>query len=129
MKVFVDTNVFVASLTEEPERGETATELLNSQNHLYTSLLNLMELRTVLTKKKKMEMDEVEEIEETVVGGVDLLVPDASDMIEANRVQKETLLYPMDSVMAACASERDAELTSFDSELLEHTGTHPEELV
>jgi len=29
MKAFVDTNVFVASLTDEPGRGDVATEFLN----------------------------------------------------------------------------------------------------
>ncbi|WP_436900284.1 type II toxin-antitoxin system VapC family toxin [Halovenus halobia] len=51
-KVFVDTNVFVASLTDEPSRGETATELLNQEHEFCTSILNLIELRSVLTKKK-----------------------------------------------------------------------------
>jgi len=32
MKVFVDTNVFIASITDEPGRGDVATELLN-ENH------------------------------------------------------------------------------------------------
>jgi predicted nucleic acid-binding protein len=48
MKVFVDTNVFVASLTDEPERGSVATSFLDEDHEFYTSLLNLMELRTVL---------------------------------------------------------------------------------
>ena len=51
MKVFVDTNVFIASITEEPARGEMATELLNENHEFYTSILNLMEIRSVLTKR------------------------------------------------------------------------------
>jgi predicted nucleic acid-binding protein len=47
MKVFVDTNVFVASLTDEPERDSVATSFLDEDHEFYTSLLNLMELRTV----------------------------------------------------------------------------------
>lgn len=49
-KVFLDTNILIAALTDEPERGEMATELLNEDIDFYTSLLNLMELRTVLSK-------------------------------------------------------------------------------
>lgn len=51
MKVFVDTNVFVASLTDEPDRGDVATEFLNRDYDFCTSILNLMEIRSVMTKK------------------------------------------------------------------------------
>ena len=57
MTPFVDTNVFVASLTDEPGRGEEATEFLDGDHDFYTSILNLMELRTVLTKKKQVKQD------------------------------------------------------------------------
>ena len=39
MKVFVDTNVFIASITDEPGRGDVATELLN-ENHDFSAVLN-----------------------------------------------------------------------------------------
>ena len=81
MKLFLDTNVIIASLTDEAERGETATQLLNSDHEFHTSLINIMELRTVLAKKKRIEMERVEEIESEVVQDVNLLVPDASDMM------------------------------------------------
>jgi len=55
MKVFVDTNVFIASLTDEPARGDTATQLLNEDHEFCTSILNLMEMRSVMTKKKQVE--------------------------------------------------------------------------
>jgi len=62
MKVFVDTNVFIASITEEPGRGEIATELLNENHEFCTSILNLMEIRSVLTKKKRVEQEQVEDV-------------------------------------------------------------------
>jgi predicted nucleic acid-binding protein len=57
MKVFADTNVFTASITDEPSRGDVATELLNEDHDFCTSILNLMEIRSVLTKKKRVEQD------------------------------------------------------------------------
>ena len=57
MKVFVDTNVFIASLTDEPGRGKIATQLLNKDHEFCTSILNLMEIRSVMTKKKRVEQD------------------------------------------------------------------------
>jgi len=129
MRLFLDTNVFIASLTDEPERGEVATQLLNTDHDFHTSLINIMELRTVLAKKKRMEMERVEEIESEVVRDVNLLVPDASDIMEANKIQRETLLYPLDAFVLACAEGRDAELVSFDSEILDNGGMHPEEVL
>ena len=45
---------------------------------------------------------------------------DASDVMAANRLQSETLLYPMDAVILSAADAADATLVSFDSELVEH---------
>jgi len=41
MKVFIDSNIFVAVLTEE-ERFSEAKKLLNSDHRIVTSMLNLM---------------------------------------------------------------------------------------
>lgn len=55
MRLFLDTNIFVATVTDEPEFGVVATELLNTDHELLTSTLNLMEVRTVLTKKNRLD--------------------------------------------------------------------------
>lgn len=129
MRLFLDTNVIIASVTGEPDRGETATRLLNQDHDFYTSLINLMEVRTVLTKKKKVEREQVEEVESRIVGGVELLIPDATDMMQANKKQSENLLYPLDALILACAEGNDAELVTFDSEILDNGGTHPREVL
>jgi len=129
MRVFLDTNVVIASVSNEPERGETATRLLNQDHDFYTSLINLMEVRTVLTKKKQVERKQVEDVENKIVSGVEILIPDATDMMEANKKQRENLLYPLDALILACAKGKDAELVTFDSEILDNGGTHPQELL
>nr|WP_256530542.1 PIN domain-containing protein [Halovivax cerinus] len=62
MKLFLDTNVIVAAVTRDTERSETAIAVLNDLDETYTSVLNLMELRSVLTKKKGFERDRVSRI-------------------------------------------------------------------
>jgi uncharacterized protein with PIN domain len=62
MKLFVDTNVLIASLTDEPTRGAVATELPNEDHEFCTSIRNLMEVRSVLTKKMQVEQDRVENV-------------------------------------------------------------------
>lgn len=44
--------------------------------------------------------------------------PDASDMMAANRLQSNTLLYSMDAMILSSADAADATLVLFDSELI-----------
>jgi predicted nucleic acid-binding protein len=129
MKVFVDTNVFIASLTAEPNRGEIATQLLNQDHDFCTSILNLMEIRSVLTKKKRVEQDRVEAVLSDIYSSVDIYAPEISDQIAAYELQEETLLYTMDCVLLALANDVDATLVTFDGELLDHGAVVPETLV
>jgi predicted nucleic acid-binding protein len=131
MRLFLDTNVFVASLTDEPGRGEFATRLLNrtDEYELHTSLLNLMEIRTVLTKKKEIDLAAANDAIDEIVYDAELTIPDASDVMNANELQNETLLYPMDAIVASLADGVEAELVTFDSEMLDHVGHSPEEIL
>jgi putative PIN family toxin of toxin-antitoxin system len=129
MKVFVDTNVFIASLTEEPGRGEIATQLLNEDHEFCTSLLNLMEIRSVMTKKKGVEQDRVEAVLSDIYSSVDIYAPEISDQISAYESQRDNLLYTMDCVLLALANDVHATMVTFDGELLDHGGVPPEELI
>jgi predicted nucleic acid-binding protein len=119
MRLFLDTNIFIAAVTDEPETGALAVELLDSDHEFLTSTMNLMELRSVLTKKQRLELPRAEAIQDEITADVRVVIPDASDMMDANRLQRETLLYPLDCLILACAQSHDAELVSFDSELQE----------
>lgn len=123
MKVLVDTNVFVASLTDEPTRGDIATELLNQDYDFCTSILNLMEIRSVMTKKKQVEQDRVEDVLS------DIYAPEISDQISAYSLQRDTLLYTLDCVLLALAEDLDATLATFDGELLGNGAVEPNDLV
>lgn len=129
MKVFVDTNVFIASLTDEPGRGEIATQLLNEDHEFCTSILNLMEIRSVMTKKKRVEQDRVEAVLSDIYSSVDIYAPEISDQIAAYELQRDDLLYTMDCVLLALANDVDATMVTFDGELLDHGGVAPEELM
>lgn len=129
MKLFVDTNVFIASLTDEPTRGDIATDLLNADHDFCTSVLNLMEIRTVLTKKKRVEQDRVEEVLSDIYRRVDIYAPEISDHVSAYELQRDTLLYTVDCVLLSLAEDVDATLVTFDGELLDHGAASPSEFV
>ncbi|ELZ20262.1 PilT protein domain-containing protein [Halosimplex carlsbadense 2-9-1] len=119
----------MAAVTRDTDRSEDAVELLNEVDEAYVSVLNLMELRSVLTKKKQFERDRIERIENRITTRATVTVPDASDMVAANQLQSETLLYPMDALVLAAADAVDATLVSFDSELIEHGAEHPTDVL
>ena len=126
MKLLLDTNILVAAVTRDTQRSATAIELLNEADSVYVSVLGLMELRSVLAKKKLFERDRIDQIERRITMRATVTIPDASDMLTANRIQSETLLYPMDALILAAAEAIDATLVSFDTELLDHGAVHSE---
>ena len=100
-------------------------ELLNEHHDFCTSILNLMEIRSVLTKKKRVEQERVEEALADIHGRVDIYAPEISDQISAYSLQQGTLLYTLDCVLLALAEDIDATLVTFDGELLENGPTSP----
>mgnify|MGYP002761347278 CR=1 FL=1 len=129
MKIFIDSNIFVAVLTEEEERFSEAKKLLNSDHQIVTSMLNLMEVRSVLSKKKNHDRAEIQEVEDDIIEMADIIIPDSSDFIRANPLQKESYAYPIDSILMAIARNADAVLATFDSELLDNGAKEPGELL
>ena len=124
MRCFADTNVLVAVLIKDDDRATAAVSVLN-EHETYTSVLNLMEPRSVLSKKRRFERERVETAEARIIDRAKIAFPDASDIVAANRLQRETLLYPMDALILAAAKAADATLVSFDAELREHGAKSP----
>ena len=129
MRVLLDTNVLVAAVTRDTDRSDEAIELLDQVDDPLVSVLSLMELRSVLSKKKRFERDRIDAIENRVTSRMTVTFPDASDMMAANRLQSETLLYPMDAMILSAADAADATFVSFDSELVEHGADLPQQLL
>jgi len=129
MKAFFDTNVLVAAVTSDTDRSDTAIRVLNESTDAYTSILNVMELRSVLAKTKSFERDRIDRVEERIVRKNTVVFPDASDVVSASEFQSETLLYPMDALILSAADAVDCPLVTFDAELLEHGAVEPGELL
>lgn len=50
-------------------------------------------------------------------------------MLRAFNLQNETLMYPMDAIIVEQANSVGAEVVTFDSEVLDHTGLTPEAVI
>jgi predicted nucleic acid-binding protein len=94
-----------------------------------TAFFDLMELRSVLAKKKAFERDRIERIEDRIARKTTVVFLDASDIVAANTLQQETLLYPMDGIVLAAADSVECPLVSFDSGLRDHGAVEPAELL
>lgn len=129
MTFFIDTNILIAATVGEPGRGEVARDLLDADYEFATTLLNVMEYRTVLTKKKKFEQERVEELIDGLFDRVDVYGPETGDLLEAYAIQRDTLLYTMDTVILATAKEVGGPLVTFDGELLDNGAISPEEVL
>ena len=122
MRLCLDTNVLLATIIDAEDTADIATELLDSDEHSFVvTALSIMELRAVLTKKEKLEPD--------IGQDVDVFIPDSGDIMTGVRLQKETLLYPMDAMILACADAADASLVSFDGELQQHGAVAPSDVL
>lgn len=63
MSLFVDSNIFIAIVTDDTDRSDIARELLNSDQEFYSSIYNIMEVRNVLATKYHFKRDRIEEVE------------------------------------------------------------------
>lgn len=127
MRLLVDTNVLVAALVKEGGDGP-ATRLLDDDHECCVALLSLMEVRTVLTKKKRLEQDEAEQILTGIAARADVYATERDDVLNAYELQKESLLYPVDCLLLSLADGIDAKLVSFDAELQTAGALDPEAL-
>lgn len=129
MRVLVDADVFIAVLQAEPEKGEIARELLNSTHYISTSTAVLMEIRTVLAKKKAQPMQKVASALDTIRQRLDYYITSVPSFSLIDNLQKETLLYPMDCIHYSTAMENELILASFDSELQGNGAISPSDLI
>lgn len=92
MRLFLDTNVILATVVDDADTAGSATQLLDETGHEFAiSVFSAMELRAVLTKKQRLSQDRVEEIVGDLVADVDVFLPDSGDITDAVTLQQTTL--------------------------------------
>lgn len=129
MKIYVDTNIFI-SLIEDSKGADVANRLLNIQNHeIGTGMLNIFEIRTVLTKKKFRPQPQVETIICWLKRNLDFIVDYVPPLPNVEARQKTTLLYPMDCMILQTSDEVGAVPTTLEREMRDHGAVHPRYLV
>lgn len=88
-----------------------------------------MEIRSVMTKKKQVEQDRVEDVLSDIYTQVDFTHQKSATRFPAYSLQQDTLLYTLDCVLLALADDLDATLATFDGELLDNGAVEPSGLI
>lgn len=129
MSLFVDSNVFIAVVTDDTDRSETARELLNSDRQFYSSIYSIMEIRSVLATKYHFKRERIEEIERRIRTYADPVNHSSILIQTADSIQEETYVTAMDAIMLASAEHVDGALVTFDTELHRHGAKPPDEFL
>lgn len=80
-------------------------------------------------KHKHWEQERAEETIEGISDRIEVFIHETSDVLATNQLQRKTLLYPMDCLIYAASEDADAELVTFDEEMLDNGAVSPSEIL
>lgn len=105
------------------EKYDVSRKFLNTNTgNIATTLVNLMEIFTVLTRKYKWSKEDAIDIVETLKKECEILIPNEYDFIDAYEIQQQFMLTINDALIVAIAKRENLTLITFDKELLQYDG-------
>jgi predicted nucleic acid-binding protein len=146
ISAYLDTDVLLNWLCEEAN-GRTGAKLWKAPLEIIkasenkniagcTSLLNLIEIRFVLRRKKKWTEKEIETTISKIHSIIAVIIPNTDDIISAYSLQGECNLDPFDAIYLAISKEkcdklitRDATFINLANEIKPDFALTPEEFV
>ncbi len=129
IKTFLDTDVILNWLCKETTKeGETLWEapyeiLKKAEKEeivLYTTLINIMEIRFVLRRKKRWTKLEIEEVIRDL-GEIDnfgIIIPEETDLITGFNFQASHMLDPFDAIYLSVVDKISGFLVSRDRDFI-----------
>ena len=129
IKTFLDTDVILNWLCKETTKeGETLWEapyeiLKKAEKEeivLYTTLINIMEIRFVLRRKKRWKELEIEEVIRDL-GEIDnfgIIIPEETDLITGFNFQASHMLDPFDAIYLSVVDKISGFLVSRDRDFI-----------
>ena len=116
----IDSNVFLNVLIYGDEFEEAKKFLNEHSDNIETTLVNLMEIFSILTRKYKWKREDALKAIKLIEGNCRILIPNEYDFMRAYQIQKEHLLTVNDSLLVSIASRENAILITYDKELLKY---------
>ena len=129
IKAFLDTDVILNWLCKEATKEgealwEAPYEILKKAEKeeivLYTTLINIMEIRFVLRRKKKWKELEIEEVIRDL-GKIDnfgIIIPEETDLITGFNFQASHMLDPFDAIYLSVVDKISGFLISRDRDFI-----------
>jgi predicted nucleic-acid-binding protein len=143
-KIFLDTDIFLNWLfkEEDPKTGfklwKAPHEIMKrvEMNKLegFTSIFVLMEIRTILSRKKGWKKEEIISLERDIKRNFEILLSDLMDILESAELQLKEWTTPIDTINILLASKVPRVIfITRDKEVLERASKYvkavtPEEL-
>ncbi|MGA1873343.1 MAG: type II toxin-antitoxin system VapC family toxin [Thermoplasmatota archaeon] len=114
----IDSNVFLQVLLKTSEEKEAKKFLDRNKDQISTTLYNLMEVASVLSRKYKWKKKKITSVLSTMRDSISIHTPDEYDALEAYEITSEILTTPIDTLMITIAKRKKLALVTYDSELL-----------
>ena len=116
----IDSNVFLQILLHTPESEESKDFLDRHSDQCRTSIYNLMEIISVLSRKYHWKRPEIEDVISVLKDAMEIYVPDEYDSLNAYELTYEYLLTPIDSLLLSIAQRERLTLITYDKGLLQY---------
>ncbi|MGA1820529.1 MAG: type II toxin-antitoxin system VapC family toxin [Thermoplasmatota archaeon] len=114
----VDSNVFLQVLLKTSEEKEAKKFLDRNKSQISTTLYNLMEVASVLSRKYRWKKKKIITVLSTMRDSISIHTPDEYDALEAYEITSDIFTTPIDTLMITIAKRKKLTLVTYDSELI-----------
>ncbi|MFP4185702.1 MAG: type II toxin-antitoxin system VapC family toxin [Thermoplasmata archaeon] len=117
-KFLVDSDVFVNSVLKT-EKQEVCVKFLDGKEApICTTILNLMELSSVLSRKYDWNKSEIHEVVDTIEKGMDVVIPSEAEILEGYELVMKDFFTTVDAILLSISKNQNLRLVTFDGELM-----------
>ncbi len=114
----VDSDIFLNTLVET-ERQDICVRFLDAkEGKIYTTILNIMEISSVLSRKYKWKKEDIHEVVNTVEKGMEVVIPTEAEIIHGYEFVMKYFFSPVDAILLALSENQNQHLITYNGELL-----------
>ena len=118
----IDSNVFLNVLLYSDKFSDARKFLNENSGQLETTLVNLMEIFSILTRKYRWKRENAIKAVELIESDCKVLIPNEYDFVRAYSLQKKYILTSNDALILSIARKENSVLITYDKELLKYDG-------
>ncbi len=123
-KFLVDSDVLLNAVLKG-KKQETCVEFLNQHEEgISTTILNIMEISSVLSRKYSWKGKDIREVVSTIERGTDVLIPSETEIIEAYELVFYHFFSTIDAILLTLSKGQNQILITYDSGLLSRGSKH-----